>query len=140
MEENKNTDYNKMNTNIHSLLNKLAKSNDIESYKNKLMKFIEDNNKSIFGSIKTDNKAYILLTRTYYLNMFDKIEKNINGNGLLKSNYNLTKEQYLELLSYLNVLVSLEDLCIYKIDILRSLQLQSKIINIIKNFYINKIK
>ena len=139
MDEIRNKDNNQVNINILSLINKLANSNDIQSYKNKFLKYIEDNNKTIFGSIKNDNKTSFLLTRTYYLNEFDKIEKSINSNELLKASCNLNNQKYFELLSYLNVLVSLEDLCIYKKDIFKNLQLQIKIINIIKNYLINKI-
>ena len=128
-----------MNANMISLISKLAKSNDIDSYKNKIMKYMEDNNKCIFGTKKNDKKTYFLLTQTFYLNEFDKIEKNINSNELLKPNSNLSNEKYLELLSYLYLLINFEDLYIYKKDKFRSLQLQSKIINIIKNFFINKI-
>ena len=139
MEENRNQDNNKMNANIISLINRLLKSNDIGYYKNKIKKYMEDNYKFIFGTIKNDRKTYILLTRTFYLNEFDKIEKNINSDELIKTNNNLSNEKYIELLSYLYLLISFEDLYVYKKDILRSLLLQSKIINIIKNYFINKI-
>ena len=139
MEENRNQDNNKMNANMISLINRLLKSNDIGYYKNKIKKYMEDNYKFIFGTIKNDRKTYILLTRTFYLNEFDKIEKNINSDELIKTNNNLSNEKYIELLSYLYLLISFEDLCVYKKDILRSLLLQSKIINIIKNYFINKI-
>ena len=127
------------NKNINTLINKLANSNDIQSYKDKLFKLIEENNKRMMISVKNDKKYHLLLTRTYYLNEFDKIEKIINTEELLDQKCNLSHKKYLQLLSYLNVLFCLEDFYIYKSDCFRSLQLKSKIINIIKNFIINKI-
>ena len=134
MDELKNNNNNK-NNDIKSLINQLVKLNDIQEYKKTIMKRIEDNS---FISIKKDKKTYSLLIRTYYLNEFDKIEKAINNKELLNNNSNLSNEQYLEFLSYLNSLLSFEDLYINKNDSLKSLQLQSKIINIIKSNFINK--
>ncbi len=136
MEVKKNNDN---NSNIKSLLEKLSKSNDIQSYKNKIFKYIEDNNKRLLVSIKNDKKTYLLLTRTYYTNEFNKIEKIINSEDLLDKNNNLTKDIYLKLLSYLTILFDFEDYYIYKTDYFRSLQLQSKIITIIKSYIINEI-
>ena len=134
MEEKNNIIINK-NVNANYLINKLAKSNDIQAYENKIMNYIEENNKRILVSIKNDKKTYLLLMRTYYLNEFNKIEKIID---LLNKNYNLTNETYLQLLSFLNLLLKFEEIYINKFDVLKSLQLQSKIINIIKQFIINK--
>ena len=134
MEELKNEN-SKKNNDIKSLINQLVTSNDIQEYKYKIMKRIEINS---FLSIKNDKKAYLLLIRTYYLNEFDKIEKAINNKELLNKNLNLSNEQYLEIFSYLNTLLSFEDLYIYKIDSLKSLPLHSKIINNIKSNFINK--
>ena len=138
MEELKAIDWNK-NIDISLLINKLADSNDIKEYKTKTMKYIEENMKTIFGSIKNDKKTYFLLMRTYYLNEIDKIEKAITNDELLNNNCNLTNEQYLKLLSFLNILLSFEGLFINKIDQFKSLQLQSKIIKIIKPNFKHKI-
>ena len=138
MEELKAIDWNK-NIDISLLINKLADSNDIKEYKTKTMKYIEENMKTIFGSIKNDKKTYFLLMRKYYLNEIDKIEKAITNDELLNNNCNLTNEQYLKLLSFLNILLSFEGLFIYKIDQFKSLQLQSKIIKIIKTNFKHKI-
>ena len=127
------------NQNIKTLIDKLANNYDIQSYKNKLINSIEENNKRIFNSNKIDQKSYLLMTRTYYLQEFEKIEKTINSEGLLNNNINLTKEKYIQLLSYFNLLLYFEDFYINKYDIYRSLQIQSKIINIIKTFLISKI-
>ena len=127
------------NKNIKILIDKLASNYDIQSYKNKLINFIEENNKLIFNSNPIDQKSYLLMTRTYYLKEFEKIENIINNEDLLNKNNNLTKEIIIQLLSYLNVLLYFEDMYINKYDINRSLQIQSKIINIIKVYLINKI-
>ena len=127
------------NQNIKTLIDKLANNYDIQSYKNKLINSIEENNKRIFNSNKIDQKSYLLMTRTYYLQEFEKIEKTINSEGLLNNNINLTKEKYIQLFSYFNLLLYFEDFYINKYDIYRSLQIQSKIINIIKTFLISKI-
>ena len=59
---------------INSMIEKLANSNDIQSYKNQIIKWIEDNNKRILVSFEKDKKTYLLLKRTYYLNIFDIID------------------------------------------------------------------
>ena len=127
------------NQNIKTLIDKLANNYDIQSYKNKLINSIEENNKRIFNSNKIDQKSYLLMTRTYYLQEFEKIEKTINSEGLLNNNINLTKEKYIQLLSFFNLLLYFEEFYINKYDIYRSLQIQSKIINIIKTYLISKI-
>ena len=121
---------------INSLFTKITNSNDIQSYKNKVMKNIEENNNRILISLNKDKKTKLLLTRTYYLNEFEKIEKIIN-NELL--NQNITYDKYLLLLSCLNVLFNFEDLYINKLDVFTSLKLESKIISIIKKYIINKL-
>ena len=121
---------------INSLFTKITNSNDIQSYKNKVMKNIEENYNRILISLNKDKKTKLLLTRTYYLNEFEKIEKIIN-NELL--NQNITYDKYLLLLSCLNVLFNFEDLYINKLDVFTSLKLESKIISIIKKYIINKL-
>ena len=137
--ENSTNNLHEQNTKIKALLDKLANNYDIQSYKNKLMNFIEENNKRIFNNNKIDQKAYLLMTRTYYLQEFEKIDNFINNENLISQNNNLTNQNYIKLLSYLNALLNLEDIYINKNDCLRSLQIQSKIINIIKRYLINKI-
>ena len=134
MKDNKNITDKK--SYINSLFTKITNSNDIQSYKNKVMKNIEENNNRILISLNKDKKTKLLLTRTYYLNEFEKIEKIIN-NELL--NQNITYDKYLLLLSCLNVLFNFEDLYINKLDVFTSLKLESKIISIIKKYIINKL-
>ena len=138
MEKSKNI-FDEKNQNINSMINKLSNSNEIQSYKNKIMKFIEENNNKIHVSINNDKKDYLLLSRTYYLNEIDKIEKIINYEERINPNFNLTNEKYLQFLSYFNVLLSFENSYITKDDNFRSLKLQSKIIDIIKKYIINKV-
>ena len=139
MEKSINNNLQEENQKKKILIKKLVSTYDIQSYKNKLMNFIEENNKRIFNSNKIDKKAHLLMTRTYYLKEFDKIENIINNEYFSNQNYNLSNENYIQLLSYLNALLNLEDIYINKNDYLRSLQIQAKIINIIKTYLINKI-
>ena len=132
--------YTEKNPNISSLINELARTNDIESYKNRIMKYIKENNKRILVSIKNDKKSFLLLKRTYYLNEFNKIENMINNEELLNKNVNLTNEKYVQLLSFLNILMNFEDFYINKNDAYRSIQLQSKIIKIITRYLLDKIQ
>ena len=135
MSENKNNILpNDIELDINELLKKLANSNDIQSYKNKIVNYIEENNKKIFGLNNIDKKHYLLLARTYYLNELEKIEQNVNREEMEYKKGNLSKDKYLNLLSYLNVLVYFEDLYMFKSDKLRSLKLQAKIVEILKNF------
>ena len=120
------------NKNINNMITKLANSHDIQSYKDKILKSIEER---IMISVKNDKKNQLLLTRTYYLNEFNKIENVINNEELLNQKNNLSEQKYLQLLSYLNILFSFEDLYVCKEDIYKSLQLRKRIINIIKNNY-----
>ena len=123
---------------INSMIEKLANSNDIQSYKNQIIKWIEDNNKRILVSFEKDKKTYLLLKRTYYLNIFDIIEKQINNDEVFNKNNRLTNDKYLQLLSYFIVLVKFEELYINKVDAFKSLQLQSKILNMLKMYIINE--
>ena len=135
MNENKNNILsNDKKPSINELLKKLANSNDIQSYKNKIVNCIEENKKKILGLNNVDRKYYLLLTRTYYLNELEKIEQNVNREEMEYKKGNLSKDKYLNLLSYLNVLVYFEDLYMFKSDKLRSLKLQAKIVEILKNF------
>ena len=126
------------NQDINLMINKLANSNDIQSYKNTIIKWIEENNKRILVSLEKDRKTYLLMTRTNYLNIFDIIEKYINSIELLEPNSKLSNEKYLKLISFFNILVKFEEVYINKFDKFRSLQLQIKIINILKMYFINK--
>jgi hypothetical protein len=135
MNENKNNILsNDKKPSINELLKKLANSNDIQSYKNKIVNCIEENKKKILGLNNVDRKYYLLLTRTYYLNELEKIEQIVNIEEMAHKKGDLTQDNYLNLLSYLNILIYFEDLYIFKNDNLRGLKLQAKIIEILKNY------
>ena len=135
MNENKNNILsNDIKPSINELLKKLANSNDIQSYKNKIVNCIEENKKKILGLNNVDRKYYLLLTRTYYLNELEKIEQIVNIEEMAHKKGDLTQDNYLNLLSYLNILIYFEDLYIFKNDNLRGLKLQAKIIEILKNY------
>ena len=125
---------NEKKSDIKDLLNKLANSNDIQSYKNKIVNYIDENKKKILGLNNVDRKCYLLLTRTYYLNELENIEQIVNSEEMSYKKGELTQEKYLNLLSYLNILIFFEDFYIFKNDNLRSLKLQTKIIEILKNY------
>lgn len=106
-----------------------------------IMKLIEDYkakqvNMKMFPNIKNDNKTYLLLTKTYYLNVFNSIEKYLESK---KSNGNLTKNEYLLLISYFYKLSSIKEIFIFNEDYIRSLQLQKKIIEMMKKYIINQL-
>ena len=135
MNENKNNILsNDKKPSINELLKKLANSNDIQSYKNKIVNCIEENKKKILGLNNVDRKYYLLLTRTYYLNELEKMEQIVNIEEMAHKKGDLTQDNYLNLLSYLNILIYFEDLYIFKNDNLRGLKLQAKIIEILKNY------
>ena len=137
--ENKKIILDNSKVKINSLISKLANEKDIKLFKSKIKNYIEENNNRISISINNDKKDFLLLRRTFYLNIFDKIEQIINNEELINPNFNLQYEEYLKFLSYLNLLSDLENLYINKIDCFRSLKLQSKIITILKKYFINKI-
>ena len=137
--ENSINNFSEQNQSIKALIDKLANNYDIQSYKNKVINFIQENNKLMFNSNKIDQKSYLLMTRTYYLKEFEKIENIINNEDLLNKNINLTKEKYIQLLSYLNLLLYFEEMYINKYDIYKGLQIQLKIVKIIKDYLICKL-
>ena len=137
--ENSINNFSEQNQSIKALIDKLANNYDIQSYKNKVINFIQENNKLMFNSNKIDQKSYLLMTRTYYLKEFEKIENIIYNEDLLNKNINLTKEKYIQLLSYLNLLLYFEEMYINKYDIYKGLQIQLKIVKIIKDYLICKL-
>ena len=137
--ENSINNFSEQNQSIKALIDKLSNNYDIQSYKNKVINFIQENNKLMFNSNKIDQKSYLLMTRTYYLKEFEKIENIINNEDLLNKNINLTKEKYIQLLSYLNLLLYFEEMYINKYDIYKGLQIQLKIVKIIKDYLICKL-
>ena len=133
--QNSKINFDKTNLNFSYLINKLANSYDFEFSKVEELKNIEENNNRAFVLNQNDKKMDLLLKRTYYLNEFDKINNLIdNAKKLLERKNDLSKEKYAHLIFLLNILYKLENLTIITKDVYKSLQLQKKIIEIMKNF------
>ena len=88
----------------------------------------------------TDKKAFLLLQRTYYLQKLKKTETLINNEKYLEEKFNLTNDEFKRLVSEFNNLLNLQNSWVCVEDLLKSLQLQNKIINILKIFIINQIE
>jgi hypothetical protein len=87
----------------------------------------------------TDKKTFLLFKRTYYMRELEKTENFINSEKFMDKRLNLTNDEFSRLLSEFNNLLKLQNLYINFEDLFRSLQLQNKIINILKVYIINKI-
>ena len=88
----------------------------------------------------TDKKTFLLLQRTYYLQELKKTETLINNEKFKEEKFNLTNDEFKRLVSEFNNLLNLQNSWICVEDLLKSLQLQNKIINILKIFIINQIE
>ena len=145
MVDNKDLNYNKdifINSQLHisSALNKLKDLvNKIKNIKptEHLNKY--QNYENIIPFIKNDNKMNALLIRTYYLNEFYKNEQYINSKILYNNSYKLNDVEYNELISIFNRLLNIQNLGLNKEDYFKSLQLQNKIVNMLKSYIIEKI-
>jgi len=87
----------------------------------------------------TDKKTFLLFKRTYYMRELEKTENFINSEKFMDKRLNLTYDEFSRLLAEFNNLLKLQKLYINFEDLFRSLQLQNKIINILKVYIINKI-
>ena len=87
----------------------------------------------------TDKKTLLLFKRTYYMRELEKTENFINSEKFMDKRLNLTYDEFSRLLAEFNNLLKLQKLYINFEDLFRSLQLQNKIINILKVYIINKI-
>ena len=87
-----------------------------------------------------DKKTFLLLQRTYYLQKLKKTETLINNEKYLEEKFNLTNDEFKRLVSEFNNLLNLQNSWVCVEDLLKSLQLQNKIINILKIFIINQIE
>jgi hypothetical protein len=87
----------------------------------------------------TDKKTFLLFKRTYYMRELEKTENFINSEKFMDKRLNLTYDEFSRLLAEFNNLLKLQNLYINFEDLFRSLQLQNKIINILKVYIINKI-
>ena len=95
-------------------------------------------NKPLF--LFTDKKFFLLLKRTYYMKELEKTEKFINSERFSETELNLTNEEFQRLVEEFNNLLNLQNLYISFEDLFKSLQLQNKIINILKIYITNKIE
>lgn len=87
----------------------------------------------------TDKKTFLLFKRTFYMRELEKTENFINSEKFMDKRLNLTYDEFSRLLAEFNNLLKLQKLYINFEDLFRSLQLQNKIINILKVYIINKI-
>ena len=87
-----------------------------------------------------DKKLFLLLKRTYYMRELDKTEKFVNSERFKEKQIDLTNDEFKRLVSEFNNLLNLQKLYINFEDLFKSLQLQNKIINILKIYIINKIE
>lgn len=87
----------------------------------------------------TDKKTFLLFKRTFYMRELEKTENFINSEKFMDKRLNLTYDEFSRLLAEFNNLLKLQNLYINFEDLFRSLQLQNKIINILKVYIINKI-
>ena len=95
-------------------------------------------NKPLF--LFNDKKFFLLLKRTYYMKELEKTEKFINSERFSETKLNLTNEEFQSLVEEFNNLLNLQNLYISFEDLFKSLQLQNKIINILKIYITNKIE
>ena len=114
-------------------LSKEKINNDDEHSENDL-----DFNKPLF--LFTDKKFFLLLKRTYYMKELEKAEKFINSERFSETKLNLTNEEFQSLVEEFNNLLNLQNLYISFEDLFKGLQLQNKIINILKIYITNKIE
>ena len=108
-------------------------NNDDEHSENDL-----DFNKPLF--LFTDKKFFLLLKRTYYMQELAKTENFVNSERFSEKNINLTNEEFQRLVEEFNNLLNLQNLYISFEDLFKGLQLQNKIINILKIYITNKIE
>ena len=115
-----------------------SKRSSINNEKNNLS--IETNNKNDKKPLffYSDKKIFLLLKRTFYMNELEKTERYINSEKFLGQNYNLTKDEFNSLVTKFNNLLRLQKLYINFEDLFKSLQLQNKIIHILKIYIMNK--
>ena len=113
------------------------KPKETTKHENKCEQTVLSFDKPLF--LYTDKKTFLLFKRTYYMRELEKTENFINSEKFMDKRLNLTYEEFIRLLAEFNNLLKLQNLYINFEDLFRSLQLQNKIINILKVYIINKI-
>jgi hypothetical protein len=86
-----------------------------------------------------DKKTFLLLKRTYYLRELKKTESFVNSEKFSEKQIDLTNGEFTRLVEEFNNLLNMENLYISIEDLFKSLQLQNKIIKILKIFILSKI-
>ena len=85
-----------------------------------------------------EKKMLLIIKRTYYMNEMDKIEHYLNSVENIK-NLNLIKNEQKKLIYCFNKLSNYEKIYINLEDYYKSLNIQKRIINILKKYIINTL-
>lgn len=120
------------NKKIDNFITRVGLSKIFEDYKSQqiLMR--------MFPKLNIDTKTFLMLRKTYYINLFSDIEKLLRNIEINNSNSGvISNNDYICLISYLYKLINSEKILISKEDNVKSLLLQKKIIEIMK-IYVEK--
>ena len=98
----------------------------------------EINSMNNFQNISQNLNLLLIIKRAYYINKINEIERYLDSIYNLK-NKNLTLKEQKKLCLYFNKLSNFENLYISIEDYYKSLTLQKRIVNILKNYIINNI-
>ena len=133
--------------NIDIIKNALNTKNNLNFFitKMQLFKIMEQNNsfqinKRLFPKIDSDNKTHLLLKKTYCMNILSSIENHLeNDLRKKKGNSNISRDEYFALFTDLYKLSNLDGLFICQEDFIKCLNIQNKIINILKQYVDNEL-
>ena len=98
----------------------------------------EINSMNNFQNNSQNLNLLLIIKRAYYINKINEIERYLDSIYNLK-NKNLTLKEQKKLCLYFNKLSNFENLYISIEDYYKSLTLQKRIVNILKNYIINNI-
>ena len=98
----------------------------------------EFNSMNNFQNNSQNLNLLLIIKRAYYINKINEIERYLDSIYNLK-NKNLTIKEQKKLCLYFNKLSNFENLYISIEDYYKSLTLQKRIVNILKNYIINNI-
>ena len=98
----------------------------------------EFNSMNNFQNNSQNLNLLLIIKRVYYINKINEIERYLDSIYNLK-NKNLTLKEQKKLCLYFNKLSNFENLYISIEDYYKSLTLQKRIVNILKNYIINNI-
>ena len=88
--------------------------------------------------ISRENKMLLIIKRTYYMNEMDKIERYLNSVENIKE-LNLIKNEEKKLIFCFNKLSNNEKMYINLEDYYKSLNIQKRIVNILKKYIVYSI-